>query len=239
MAIAFEIKGPMALYRKPYTTTSTISYPIPTPTAIAGLIAAVIGIPNGSDEKSASAKYWDEFSGTRIAIQRLNRTSWFSTSVNFWNTKNPQKSPHIQIKHQFIRDPHFRIWVDGGLTARLLKNLAAGKYYFIPTLGTAYAIAESIFLGEFEPVRPLSKDNIEVRSALPLSQQAENAIDFMATHGLMKDTFPFRMTVDRRIQETITLLYPASPHQGIILKPWDDLDYFDYNDEKIVWLPTW
>ncbi|MGB4656082.1 MAG: CRISPR-associated protein Cas5, partial [Bacillota bacterium] len=44
----FEASGPIAMFRKPYTTTSSVSFAFPPPTAIAGMIAAIIGIPNGS-----------------------------------------------------------------------------------------------------------------------------------------------------------------------------------------------
>jgi len=239
MAIAFEIKGPLALYRKPYTTTSTVSFPIPTPTAVAGLIAAILGIGNDSDQTSASADYWRQMTGTRIAIQRLNRTAWFTAAVNFWNTKNPQKNIHNQISHQFVRDPHYRIFVSEGLACRLGDQLRAGRYHFTPNLGVAYALAEPSYLGEFKPLPPPPADSVEIRSALPLSSDAEHRIDYFKTHGLMKDTFPFRLDVTRQVVETITLLYPASPDRGIILSPWSDLNYFIYQGEAIVWLPSW
>jgi CRISPR-associated protein Cas5h len=239
MATVFEISGPIAFYRKPYTTTSSVSYPIPTPTAVAGLIAAILGLPNGSTADGASADYWSEMKGTRIAIQRLNRTAWFSAAVNFWNTKDPQKSPHIQIKHQFVRDPHYRIFVAGGLTEALSGYLAAGKTHFTPNLGTAYALAEITFLEDFHPEPILAGKTLTVHSALPLTPQAEAAINFVATRGLMKDTFPFRLDTRRRVQQTITLLYPAGPEQGIIMDSWEGLDAFDFHNETIVWLPAW
>lgn len=239
MATAFEIKGPIALFRKPYTTTSTISYPIPTPTAVAGLIAAILGIGNDSEKNSAAASYWNQMEGTRIAVQRLNHTGWFSAAVNFWNTKNPQNNIHNQISHQFVRDPHYRIFVDGRLANRLTQYLAEGRYYFTPSLGTAYALAEPLFLGEFEPNKPSPAEVIEVNSVLPLSPQAESHIHFLETHGIMKDTFPYRLDETRQVIETITLLYPSSPDHGILLEPWEQLDYFDYQGGTVVWLPSW
>lgn len=239
MATAFEIKGPIALYRKPYTTTSTVSFPIPTPTAVAGLIAAILGIRNNSDRTSAAAAYWQEMVGTRIAIQRLNRTAWISAALNFWNTKNPQNNIHNQILHQFVRDPHYRIFVDGALADRLANQLAAGSYHFTPNLGAGYALAEIRFLGSFEPKRQQTADPVEVLSAIPLTPAYEQQIDYLATQGLMKDTFPFQLDVSRQVLKTITLLYPASPRRGIHIKPWSGMDYFDYERVAIVWLPAW
>lgn len=239
MATAFEIKGPIALFRKPYTTTSTISFPIPTPTAVAGLIASILGLQNGSDAKGASADYWKEMPGTRIGIQRLNRTSWLSETINFWNTKNPQRSPHIQVKHQFVRDPHFRIFVEGSLEKRLSAQLRAGRFYYTPNLGAAYALADIIFLGDFKVEKPLSSPEYEVHSAIPLTPQIENSINYLATQGLMKDTFPFKLDAVRQVKETITLLYPAGPKHGIICENSEDLDIFNFQGETVAWLPPW
>ena len=114
MALAFDIAGPIAMFRRPYTTTSSVSFPLPPPTAVAGLIGAIVGLNNGSDEVGYAAKYWDAMRGTKIAISIINPISWFSTTINFWNLKEPQKSPHIRVKHQFVRQPKYRIYVHGG-----------------------------------------------------------------------------------------------------------------------------
>jgi CRISPR-associated protein Cas5h len=239
MATAFEIKGPIALFRKPYTTTSTISFPIPTPTAVAGLIASILGLQNGSSAQGASANYWEAMPGTRIAIQRLNGTAWLSETINFWNTKNPQKSPHIQVKHQFVRNPHYRIFVEGGLETRLSAQLRAGRFFFTPNLGAAYALADIFFLGDFVAEKPRPSPEYEIHSAIPLTQQIENSINYLATQGLMKDTFPFRLDAVRQVKETITLLYPAGPIHGIICGNNEDLDIFNFQGETVAWLPPW
>lgn len=51
MALVFDITSEYAMFRKFYTTTSSISYPFPPPTAIGGLIAAIIGEENEADKK--------------------------------------------------------------------------------------------------------------------------------------------------------------------------------------------
>lgn len=56
----FEVSGRMAMFRKPYTTTSSVSYPFPPPTALAGMIAAILGYDNGASEKG-----WNAFFGKR------------------------------------------------------------------------------------------------------------------------------------------------------------------------------
>jgi CRISPR-associated protein Cas5h len=242
MATVFEIAGSIALYRKPYTTTSTVSFPIPPPTAVAGLIACIVGIDNGSEKKANSAQYWKEMNGTRIAIQRLNVNAWFSAALNFSNPKEPQKNPHIQIRHQFVRNPRYRIFVQDGLETRLDEYLRTGRSYFTPVLGAAYALADLAYCGQFDFEKELlsgGEKDVPVSSVVPLMEDTEASINFLASKGMLKDEFPFRLNQERALVETIRLLYPISPSHRIILTPWKGLDITHFRDEYIAWLPAW
>ena len=71
MAVVFEVSGQMAMFRKPYTTTSSISFAFPPPTAIAGLISGIADI-NGSDEDSCNARYREALIGTKVSVPTYN-----------------------------------------------------------------------------------------------------------------------------------------------------------------------
>ena len=89
MVLVFDISGDMAMFRKPYTTTSLISYPFPPPTAIAGLLGAITGMDNLANSKGAgSAAFWDQMSGTRIAIGQKKPVRWMTTAVNLIKHKD-------------------------------------------------------------------------------------------------------------------------------------------------------
>jgi len=241
MATVFEIAGRLALYRKPYTTTSTVSFPIPPPTAVAGLIACILGIGNGSENQSHSAKFWKEMNGTRIAVQRLNENAWFSAAVNFWNPKNPDKNPHIQIRHQFVKDPRYRIFVEGRLEERLDASLHEGRSYYTPVLGAAFALADLTYCGRFDFVASLlsGEEEVQVSSVVAIGEDSETSINFLASRGILKDEFPFRLSQERALVETIRLLYPYSPAHKVVLVPWKGLDVSRYGEDYIAWLPTW
>ncbi len=243
MATVFEVSGPFAMYRKPYTTTSSVSFPIPPPTAVAGLLAAILGLDNGVAGQSCASAYWPALAGTRIAIQRLNATAWFSTTINFTNVKDPKINPHIRVKHQFVKDPHYRIFVQGGVEAPLRDMLAAGQFIYTPTLGVASALADLTFCGTFEcegRAAPVGTE-VAIASALPLQVGQEAAIDFVRTGGVFQDAFPFRLDARRALQETLHLLYPSSPSRRIVLTVWPGLEVTRYADADswIAWLPAW
>ena len=112
MACVFDISGRYAIFRKSYTTTSSISFPFPPPTAVAGIIGAILGIVPNAHRSAECADYWNEMGGTRVAIGINRPIKWYRTGINFTNTKSNKTSDHTQIKHQFIKEPSYRIYVD-------------------------------------------------------------------------------------------------------------------------------
>lgn len=238
MAVAFEITAPIAMFRRPYTTTSSVSFSMPPPTAVAGLLGAIIGLNNGSYEAAYSAKYWNEMKGTQIALSIINPISWYSTTINFWNLKEPQKSPHIRVKHQFIRQPRYRIYVHGGLEDRLRYHLEKGTFIYTPCLGTAYAIADIEYLGHFS-LKPVNEKKIALISVMPLPENENIKIDISATKSVFRDTLPFCLSVERQLQKTINTVYTPSAKDKLYLTAWEGLDVTAYRNEYIAWFPAW
>lgn len=238
MAVAFDITGQIAMFRRPYTTTSSVSFPFPPPTAVAGLLGAIVGLSNGSHEAAFAAKYWDAMKGTKIAISILNPISWYSTTINFWNLKEPQKSPHIRVKHQFVRQPKYRIYVHGGLEDQLRQHLENGTFIYTPCLGTTYAIAELDYIGEF-PLEPVTDEKIALASVLPLPKSQNIKIDIFASKSVFRDTLPFSLTTERHLAETINTVYTSSSRERLHLLAWEGLDVTAFRDDCIAWFPAW
>ena len=144
----FEASGSIAMFRKPYTTTSSVSFAFPPPTAIAGMIAAITGIENGSGKDASNAHYWQYMNGTRVAVRIMDELKWQKHSLNFTNTKDPQKNPRIQVKHQFVGSPRYRIYV-----AERWRNdyetCWNQLFHIHPVSWNKYAIADLHYIGSF------------------------------------------------------------------------------------------
>jgi len=238
MAVAFEISGPIAMFRRPYTTTSSVSFPLPPPTAVAGLLSSIIGLANGSNEGSHHAKFWGEIKGTKIAISILNPVAWFAGTLNFWNLKEPQKNPHIRVKHQFVKNPKYRIYVQNGIEKKLHDYLENGTFIYTPYLGVAYAIAEITYLGDFEARAVKTGTSIALSSVLPVTNQTFT-LDILTSKAIFKDRLPFCLDSERNLCETIETLYAPSQNHKICLKSWEGFDVTTYRDEYIAWFPAW
>ena len=231
----FEISGRMAMFRKPYTTTSSVSFPFPPPTALAGMIAAIVGIPNGAGEKGFKADFWKKMEGTRIALRILHPISWQRETINFWNVKEPQKNPHIQVRHQFLSNSKYRVFVDGTLSRALKEKLVEGSFVYTPYLGVAYALSKLEYLGDFygEGCHLPKK----VNTVVPLLNGVE--INVLESGGVFREDVPFSMDTNRGLKQSIPVLYSASPEKDIFLKNQGDLDVQKCGSDVVAWFPAW
>lgn len=238
MALAFDIAGSIGMFRRPYTTTSSVSFPLPPPTTIAGLLAGIVGLKNNSQSEAGSAGYWEEMTGTKIALSVVNPILWHTGTLNFWNLKEPQKSPHIRVKHQFVKKPRYRVFVQGGLEKRLAQYLEKESFVYTPCLGTAYALADIKYLGSFEP-EPFHGEQLVLNSVLPFTNPDGLRLDLLASKGLFRENLPFRLDEKRAFVESIPVLYAASPNNRLHLEQWEGLDVTQYGNEQIAWFPAW
>lgn len=232
----FEARSSVAMFRKPYTTTSSVSFAFPPPPAIAGMIAAVIGVENGSNKDAVNADYWPYMEGTRVAVRIASQLKWKKHTLNFTNTKDPQKNPRVQVKHQFVDSPRYRIYVAGKLEKRLREFLASGYFVYTPSLGAAYAIAELRYLGTF-PWKPVTDEVVGVDSVVPWDEQAD--VDVLRSGGIFREIVPVKFDRQRTLLASMTVLYQPSPKHKIYLRRRGELDVTQCGEDVVAWFPTW
>jgi len=240
MALVFEVASNFAMFRKGYTTTSMVSYPFIPPTAVAGVIAAIIGLDNGADKVSDSAAYWDKLNGTQVAVSIRSPLLWYSTAVNLikFIDKNGDMREHIQPKHQFIKNPCYRIFVRGGDMYKELKaRLSRNECVFTPYLGVAYAIAEVSYLGEF-----LEEDIGEypafINTVVPVIDGM--VIDIAKSRAIFKETVPLAQDTDRNFLKSVHVLYSGQRGVGTIcFTDKGNLELSKVGVDGVAWFKTW
>jgi CRISPR-associated protein Cas5h len=237
MSVVFDCSSDIAMFRKPYTTTSSVSFAFPPPTAIAGLIGSIVGLDNNASEHASNAAYWSALSGTSVAVSIKKSVKWLRAATNFWNTKDPQKSPHIQVKHQFVFRPEYRIFVKNGIESRLREKLEKNSFIYTPYLGVAYALAEVSYVGCFEDVS-VSEDLISVGTVLPFYDDVQ--LEFAAKlPRVFKEIVPFRLGEDRSLLESKTVLYSDVGNNKLTLKNRGSVNVTRSMDEFVAWFPEW
>ncbi len=80
--IVFEVRGEFALFKKPYSPMSPVSYPFPPPPAVMGMLGAI-----GGYDKETYAEHlgWQT---ARIAVKPLAPVKVFSAALYLLNTKD-------------------------------------------------------------------------------------------------------------------------------------------------------
>ena len=240
MTLVFEIASNLAMFRKAYTTTSMISYPFLPPTVAAGVIAAITGLDNGANERADAAEYWRRFGGTRIAISVRSPLSWYLTAVNLIKFKNSNGDmrEHIQPKHQFIKNPRYRVYVRGGnLYGELKTRLEENECIFTPFLGVAYAVADISYIGEFAE-EDINKNNIVVNTIVPLSDGL--SIDMNKGGAIFKEYVPMVQDIRRNFVSSVPVLYSGqAATEAIYVKDRGSLDLSRVGGEQVAWFEAW
>lgn len=246
MALVFDVRADLALFRKPYTTTSMISFPFPPPTAVAGILAAVVGVDHGSGVKAQRADYWTALAGTRVAVGLRSPVEWTVTAINLMKFKSASADmgEHIRAKHQYVKRPHYRIFVAGGeLYSRLKERLSRGEHVYTPYLGVAYALAEIDYIGQYQERNlRLGEGELAVSTVVPHYEGLR--VDVLKSGGVHRETIPFRLDNVRRLQETVTVYYPEFRRRTaqppcLYLKATGELRISWVGEDKVAWFRAW
>lgn len=241
VVLVFDIEGDMALFRKPYTTTSMVSYPFPPPTAIAGLIGAIVGINHGAAEDAKNALFWEHMQNVQISLSVRSPIRWINTAVNLmkFKTTNADMTEHIQVKHQLLKKPRYRVYVRGGSIYPALKHkLEQDEFIYTPCLGAAYALAEMSYLGEYEAQAADEEQGFD--TVVPACEGLE--LDVVRSGAVFSERVPAQMSSRRRLLNTVLVYYTqpdAHKMKPLYLRQPGGLASSLVNGEKVAWFNAW
>ncbi len=216
--LIFDISSEYGHFRKYNTTTSPLTYSIPTRTAVAGMIGAVLGM----ERELADGIYPDgaepvqEFfskANADIAIQILNPIKKENLAVNLINTKTSfydlSKSGRTQIEFELLKHPKFRIFFSFNGNSLILNNLAERikfkNHHFSPYLGLAQFTAQFDFVEHTSGTLHENEDfeYVSLISAVNLSKTGgKQPVEFNYSNTFYSaNNMPVEMNKNREVQE--------------------------------------
>lgn len=179
--LSVTVRGPWGHFRRIEGNVVKQTYRIIPRTTVAGLFAAIIGIPRDG--------YYDIFAPGKsaVAIEPISEIRTINMPMNTLSTadgnlqslnsrgKLSVKLPdpttlRQQHNYEVLVDPAYRIdiWLADDDHYRELRDmLEAGKSHYIPSLGLSEHLAELEYHGEFEVEPGPSGEQVEVDSAVP------------------------------------------------------------------------
>jgi CRISPR-associated protein Cas5h len=210
--IVFDIWGDYGHFKKFHTTASPLTFSFPPPTAVIGIVAAILGM----DKEN----YWDSFfpDNTRVAIRIINPVKKIRTGINVIETKSAgpmfnRIKQRSQLKYEYLKDAHYRIFFnhnDLSLMEHLKSMLVAHKTVYTLSLGIAQMLAEFSYIGEYVAQEIPSGDYVKVNSVLPLGENFRSnskIILFEENRQYTKEIVSTRMNANREVLEYKTVLF--------------------------------
>jgi CRISPR-associated protein Cas5h len=160
--LIFDIKGPMAHFRKYYTNSSSLSYLFPPRTVVVGLIAALLGIPSEKHAKIKEDIYYEKFDEKKclVTVSLKSKVRHLMQTVNYIRTKKYSEvngsAGGTQICLEILlpengNEVTYRIYfyhTDREIYNKLKKRLEKQKFIFPPYLGITEFIASINYIDE-------------------------------------------------------------------------------------------
>lgn len=220
--LVFDISGEYGHFRKFNTTSSPLTYSIPTRSALAGILGAILGIerevavgvfPDGM--VSVNELFSPEKAD--IAIQIRNPIKKTNIGFNLLDTgKSPSSFFNIQnrtqIEYELLKHPKFRIFLrhtDATIMEELTQRIKAVNHHFTPYLGLSQFTAMVEFVRATNAISMTTEEGFtsictavnlsKLETSPPIQFEKDNA--FYAT-----DTLPMVMRRDRVVTDYSEIL---------------------------------
>jgi len=225
-AIIFDVWSSFGYFRKPYTTTTALTYPFIPRSAVEGLIAAIVGLD--------SVDYPDKLASSKIAVGVLNKIRKLPFSISYthsdyWNALRPYLRNggippahiHAPRRVEFLCEPKYRIYFsceEKSIMQDLTTNLDQKKTVFTPYLGTSNMLAnfQSVYLeAEYENVDISETKPVPVSSIIPFQEKMPKV--FVSEKGkyAIEQSIPSHITSEREPSGFYSAIF--NPNGGEIL----------------------
>jgi CRISPR-associated protein Cas5h len=213
--LIFDIKGEYGHFRKYNTTTSPLTYSIPTRTAIAGILGAILGMereirdgvyPDGVEPVQ------EFFSKERsdMAVQIMRPVKKENIGFNLINTKTSfydlTRAGRTQIEFELVKDVHYRIYLAMANEYKfkeLTERIQNKRHHFTPYLGLAQFTAQVDFVQRASASKVASNGEFtEIITAVNMSKlQGEPPVEFQREYFYSANNMPIAMNRDREVLE--------------------------------------
>ncbi|WP_457756311.1 type I-B CRISPR-associated protein Cas5b [Thermodesulfatator indicus] len=207
--IAFKVWADFAFFRRHYTTSSPLSYSLPPPSALRGLVAAILGLSREEYPKILSPKI------SSFGVRLLTPVKKIRLGLNYLDTKDGswtvfdlkkgrlrvsksrgKSRLHTQVRVEFLKNPAYEIFfyhTENNLMDKFSVRLKAHQTVYTPYLGITECLANFEFLWD-KKVLPASGLQ-EVISAF--KQDKLKKLELREGTGLVREKLPLFIDEDR------------------------------------------
>ena len=199
----FDVRGPLAHFRRPDTLATHATYPFPPRTALRGLVAAILGLGELPAESRAGLRL---LKPVRTSAQEL------SLHGKTWEAgSGAPASFHRPTSVELIVDPAYRVYYSGPLVDELSEAVRGGRSHYHTYLGSAFCLTFPEWRGLIEPADaaagPVSCASVVPAPAVGKLLPAAGS-QYARVGGVAWETVgPFR---DRRFSGSVAVMYEVA-----------------------------
>ena len=220
--IVFDIWSDYAYFRKPYTTTTALTYNFIPRSTIEGLVCAILGI----DRYERFNKLIDCKIGLRI-LSEIKKMPFSTIHIHpdFWITmgqyatneiSNNIKNFRSRVNLELLVKPKYRIYfADNKYNSELEFQLKNHQTVYTPYLGTSTMISNFEYIGTFQ-CTPNKSDHkfIEISSIVPYIKNIPNLMIEKDMIYAIEQNIPGKLNQNRDLLLSYSAVYNAN--NGII-----------------------
>lgn len=201
--LKFNVEGAYARFRRPYTTTSALTYSVMPPPQIKAMLAAYIGIDRS--ELYQTTQQW------KIALEIRAPIRKDTQSTNL--TSNKRSLPQLRFPSniEFLRDIRYTLylWCDDDV----MPDFTAPPI-FTPYLGCSEYLC-SVSLQETISLHDCAPGTVDLNCVVPVDRFEPV---FEGSGAMRTDTIPVHINRNREYVQYCKVFYPAQAQklQGYI-----------------------
>ncbi|MEQ8223055.1 MAG: type I-B CRISPR-associated protein Cas5b [Candidatus Eremiobacterota bacterium] len=192
--LVFDIWGDYGHFKKFHTTSSPLSFSIPPPTAVYGIIGAIAGISKENYTDTLNQYNLKIAVGINKPVKKMRMgVNWIELKKSF---EKLERAP--QIKQEFLKDCSFRIYISGDneFLENFKKLLLSHRSVYTPCLGISQCLANFQFTGDFNgELKEADEKGISIHSAI-LNNYPLKIEEGKSYH---KERMPVLMKPDRQV----------------------------------------
>jgi len=193
--IVFDVRSDLAFFRRPDTTNTQLTYPFIPPTAIKGLVGAILGI---EDFVTCDRVGVSLLAPVRVVAQQLSMLGKDSSSSTF------NRPTAIEL----VVSPAYRIYYAGTEHTEQLADFLKNDKSVYPTyLGSAFALTKPRFVAEMERVDPFTSDGEIVTSTVVPTRFIESFVPEPGKNYSRAGGFMHRYLGMRTFERSVDYLY--------------------------------
>jgi CRISPR-associated protein Cas5h len=202
--LMFDLWGEWGHFRKYYSTSSPLTFSVIPPTAVFGVLGAILGLENDENQYLKTLRE----ANTRVGVGIRNpvKKSMFglnliNTKGKVWVPKRRKEGARTQIRTEFLRDPAFRLYVsmnDRDLYKELVQRVKGHRPYYTVCLGLSELLANFSYVGEIDASKQSTVGKtVEVQSIIPMECVRKNGVPFAPGKRYKKERMPLSMDENR------------------------------------------